>query len=118
MTENNSSYRTGNKTPQSDPEILRAEDVIPSVPGQQPQGRPDIPEFDLADQILSNHRKLSSVRRKAPGTKSPPSAEQVEQATPAPIAAQPSRDLAEQDRIISRIVAEDIARLCRPNPAS
>jgi hypothetical protein len=71
----------------------------------------EIPKFDLAEQILAEQRKLSSVRRRGPGGRAkspmPPTAElstrPVEQ----------SLICAEQEQIIAEIVARDIENLLK-----
>ena len=63
----------------NDKDILRAEDVIPPFnqekeqPQEQsandetaPQKKSEIPKFDLAKQIMAEHRKNASTKRKAP----------------------------------------------------
>ncbi len=71
----------------------------------------EIPKFDLAEQILAEQRKLSSVRRRGPGGRAK---------APAPPAAEPSvRPIeqslmcAEQEQIIAEIVARDIENLLK-----
>jgi hypothetical protein len=69
----------------------------------------EIPKFDLAEQILAEQRKLSSVKRKGPGEKtkvrSPkrvePSISPIEEPLIGP----------DQERIIAEIVARDIENL-------
>ena len=89
----------------------------PSKDGMPPHH--DIPKFDLAEQILAEQRKLSSVRRKGPGKKAvrsmpvrasnekpkPPKADHYEQ----------SLIPSEQERIIAEIVARDIQNLLLRN---
>jgi hypothetical protein len=71
-----------------------------------------IPKFDLAEEILTEQRKITSIKRKAPGKKNEePRNERklesiglaIEQSNPA---------IFEQDQIIAEIVAMDIEELC------
>jgi len=71
----------------------------------------EIPSFNLAEDIMAEQRKITAIRRKAPGQRtetlrSEPQTQPVdytaEQEKPAP---------AEQERIITEIVARDIERL-------
>ena len=73
--------------------------------------RNGIPKFDLAEQIMSEHRKNASVKRKGPARKVQPSKrepklELVNRAV-VPHAMPPGRE-----RVIADIVARDIERLC------
>ncbi|MDD5328174.1 MAG: hypothetical protein PHY02_10245 [Phycisphaerae bacterium] len=74
--------------------------------------KPEIPSFNLAEDIMSEQRKITAIRRKAPGQRTEtlsstprtqPTDYTTEQEKPAP---------AEQEKIIAEIVARDIERLC------
>ncbi len=74
----------------------------------------EIPKFDLAEEIMAEQRKITAIKRKAPGRKiqaqkQEPQAEPAGYTTIEP----PAPTLSEQDRIIAEIVARDIERLCR-----
>ncbi len=110
---------------QTDADILRARDIIPDSPKHNEvdsappplraeQKEAKIPRFDLAEEIMAEQRKITAVKRKAPGKKneaqkSEPQAEPVGYTT----IEQPAPTLLEQDRIIAEIVARDIESLCR-----
>lgn len=73
----------------------------------------EIPKFDLAEEIMAEQRKITSIRRKAPGQRSetqsqPLKTELADFTTEWSTAAQ-----SDQDRIIAEIVARDIERMCR-----
>jgi hypothetical protein len=74
---------------------------------------PEIPSFDLAEEIMAEQRKITAIRRKAPGQKT--EAQRSEpQAQPADYTIeQPTPTLSEQEKIIAEIVARDIEKLCR-----
>ena len=65
------------------------------------QEKPEIPSFDLAEEIMAEQRKITAIRRKAPGKKTEAQPVDIEQ------------PLSEQEKIIAEIVARDIERLCR-----
>jgi len=88
--------------------------------GPPSSGTVEVPMYDLAENILAEHRRLAARRRKAPGQV------QVE-AAPACVvtdlkahnaALSSSMDLLELQRVVAQIVARDIERLCkRPGKA-
>ncbi|MFA5238597.1 MAG: hypothetical protein WC476_02660 [Phycisphaerae bacterium] len=74
--------------------------------------KPEIPSFNLAEEIMAEQRKITAIRRKKPGQRTEtlrsrpqiqPADNTTEQEKPEP---------AEQEEIISEIVARDIERLC------
>lgn len=65
------------------------------------QEKSEIPSFDLAEEIMAEQRKITAIRRKAPGKKTEAQPVDIEQ------------PLSEQEKIIAEIVARDIERLCR-----
>ncbi len=54
---------------QDDTDVLRAEDIQEASEPRPSDGRGEIPKFDLAEQILAEQRKITAIRRKAPGKK-------------------------------------------------
>jgi hypothetical protein len=128
------SVSVGNSDKYDDTDILRAEDVVPPYNMNVEQKRilredaafveqdvssnndwnqqgGEIPKFDLAEQIMAEQRKITAVRRRAPGqkTKTPDRKPQTQssQYTFKPFV------LSEQEKIIAEIVARDIQKLCR-----
>ena len=82
-------------------------------PVNAPQKPSEIPRFDLAQQILAEQRRITAVRRKAPGK-----ANQTEQPSPprtvtAQNTSEPSVAQPEPPQIIKQIVATDIDRMLR-----
>jgi len=76
-----------------------------------------IPTFNLAEQIMAEQRKITSVRRKAPGKKNKTSARRPRiESTGYDV--EPQRALSEKERIIAEIVARDIDKLCRGGSSS
>jgi len=95
--------------------VLRGRDIIPgaSLPkakldmGESGDGRTGaIPQFDLADDIMAEQRRITSVRRKGPANKG-----QTTKENPASPKAMPSE--LQVDEVIVDIVRRDIERLCR-----
>ena len=94
------------------PEILRAKDIIPGAAGPAGKGdgvsNTDIPRFDLAEDIMSEHRRLTAGRRKGPGDSAP--------ADKKPFLSRYGFSEgfnAAGDPVIADIVARDIECLCR-----
>ena len=73
----------------------------------------EIPQFDLAEEILAEQRKITAIRRKAPGVHKEPELETVKAHPSGQAAEQSAATEPEQNRIIAEIVARDIERLCR-----
>ena len=70
----------------------------------------EIPKFDLADQILAEQRKTSSIKRKGPGKKIEAPRQQQRIRSIGYTAKAPPL-LSEQEQIIADIVARDIETL-------
>ena len=108
---------------------------LPAEPADPVQQTSQIPKFNLAEQIMAEQRKITAIRRKAPGkpqrlpslapavmqvqtqdgaagkkTKAPDRQPQA-QSTGYTIKPPPPT-LSEQEQIIAEIVARDIERLC------
>jgi hypothetical protein len=93
------------------PSSKKAKSLAQSEEANQPLH--DIPKFDLAEQILAEQRKLSSVKRKGPGkrteTLAPQKAESfIRLAEEPPICS-------EQEIIFAEIVTRDIEKLLKGN---
>lgn len=74
-----------------------------------------IPKFDLAEEILAEQRRITAVKRKAPGKKNEAVSSQQDAKPSGYTIEQPMHILPEQERIITEIVARDIQQLCRRN---
>ncbi|MGD0572825.1 MAG: hypothetical protein ABSB11_07355 [Sedimentisphaerales bacterium] len=103
------------KTPRR-PDILRAKDIIPGAAGLAGKGdgvsNTDIPRFDLAEDIMAEHRRLTTGRRKGPGGSAP--ADLTPQQKPFLSRYGFSEGFnAAGDPVIADIVARDIELLCR-----
>ena len=74
----------------------------------------DIPTFDLAEQIMAEHRKVTAARRKGPGKIAGPARKQhpaesiIRNVVPGPFLSGP-------EQVITEIVAKDIENLCMGN---
>ena len=116
-------------------DILRAKDIIPGAASPAGKGEgvsnTDIPRFDLAEDIMAEHRRLTAVRRKGPDspepvnlTPSPAPSACLRKQTEGAVAvmglgktSQSSHSFSEgfnyiSDPIIADIVTRDIERLC------
>jgi hypothetical protein len=72
----------------------------------------EIPKFDLAEQIMAQHRKNSAIRRKGPGQKNEiPNNQQARSLNYTAMPPIPSQE----DTIIADIVARDIKKFCALN---
>jgi hypothetical protein len=114
---------------------------LPTEPAGVVQERSEIPKFDLAEQILAEQRKITAIRRKAPGKsqrlpslapavtrvqaqdgaagKKPKAPDRQPQAQSTDYAIkQPPSILSEQEQIIAEIVARDIEKLYRRDTSS
>lgn len=99
-----------------------------TAPSTAKREEAEMPRFDLAEEIMAEQRRITSIRRKAPGKKSEAEVrrEQVEPVSyaleqPMPEESEQNRpfdsfdftqDKYAQDRLIAEIVARDIRRLC------
>lgn len=79
---------------------------------------PEIPSFDLAEEIMAEQRKITAIRRKAPCQKTEAQRLKPETQIVDHIIEQPKPLLSEQEKIITEIVARDIERLCRGDYSS
>jgi hypothetical protein len=73
----------------------------------------EIPKFDLAEEIMAEQRRITAIRRKAPGPKTGAQGLKPEVQPVDHIIEEPKPALSEQEKIIAEIVAKDIERLCR-----
>ena len=89
----------------------------PAVRESAMQETSEIPKFDLAEQIMAEHRNITATRRKGPAKKANPPkklhpAESIARnVKPRPIVSEPGQ-------IIAEIVARDIEKLCIGNTHS
>jgi hypothetical protein len=111
---------------------LGFKEIVPGVADSDQTQGPDVPKYDLGQRIMANQRRVVAATRKRPGQQEgslPPSPAIEETASvtdalqrPAPPAIQRSKASERiwhpvmteaQHRVIARIVARDIERLCR-----
>ena len=112
------------------------EDTTSMITGAA-QKASEIPKFDLAEQIMAEQRKITSVKRKAPGKPQPPfllsqkargqdgaagkttkAPDQLPQAKSIGYTIKQPLTLSEQKQIIAEIVARDIEKLYRGEASS
>jgi hypothetical protein len=102
-----------NTTRLADAAPILAEEEKPAESVSKQQEKTEIPRFDLAEEIMAEQRKITAIRRKAPGKKFEA---QPERPQTKPVGYGIERSIpwqAEQDQIIAEIVARDIEKLCR-----
>ena len=104
--------------------ILRAGDIIPSSGKAEedklvewaggPAGRREnqIPKFNLAEDIMAEHRKITAIKRKPPGQINAPQSLQQQIQLTIDTTERSGVILSKAEPIIAEIVAKDIARLC------
>ncbi|MDT8300109.1 MAG: hypothetical protein RQ760_01415 [Sedimentisphaerales bacterium] len=117
---------------QDDTDVIRAQDIVPPYNKEKSRERSlqttesadevlntsEIPKFDLAEQIMAEQRKVTAIRRKAPGkkTKAPDLQPRLQSAGCA--VRRPARTLPGKELIIAEIVARDIEKLYRGDSSS
>ena len=99
------------KPPTAGKKRISAKAKSAKVPNAQ-QRRSEIPKLDLAEKIMAEQRKVTSVRRKAPGDKGKSSDKERRVESTSFSARRPTPGLGEQEQIIAEIVAGDIEELC------
>ena len=122
----------------SDLDVLRARDIIPpfnvkkskldyrvsreekeALAGPNPipieTANSPVPtaRFDLAQDIMSGHRKIVARKRTGPGAKTKPQIEPLHARPMVRAIEQPVSTFSGRGKIIAEIVARDIERLCR-----
>jgi hypothetical protein len=86
--------------------------AVPKTPVETDQQTSEIPKFNLAEEIMSEHRKITAIRRKRPGEKEGAQKQEQEAEPGGDTIGQPKLALSEQKQIIAEIVARDIESLC------
>ncbi len=92
--------------------------AVPKTPVETNQKTSEIPKFNLAEDIMAEQRRITAIRRKAPGEKDEAQRQEQEAESAGHTIGQPSPALSEQEQIIAEIVRRDIERLCRGGTSS
>jgi len=100
------SQQSGNKA--------KLPEILPPADEDTGRQKTEIPQFDLANQILSEQRKVAAIKRQRPGIKNE-AASQKPKVSPATYTIQPPPVLSLQEKIIADIVARDIRELRKSN---
>jgi hypothetical protein len=108
----------GDNVPEAQVEQVKPAEGIPSAPATTEQQKSGIPKFDLAEDIMAEHRRITAIRRKAPGQIDEAQKQVQENESGVYTTEEPSTALSEQEEIIAEIVARDIERLCRGGSSS
>ena len=86
-------------------------DKAAAEPGNVVRETSEIPKFDLAEQIMAEQRKITAIRRKAPGQKSKTPDHKPRILSTGYTVRQPPPALSQKELIIAEIVARDIEKL-------
>lgn len=86
--------------------------IKPTEPAKTPQDETEIPTFDLAEDIMAEQRKVTAIRRKAPGKKTEAQKQEAKTKPTDYTIEQPPPVRSDRTQIITKIVARDIKRLC------
>lgn len=108
---------------QAKKDVLRARDIIPGgakdkkgdpppLPASE-QKKPEVPRFDLAEEIMAEQRKATAIKRKGPGEKGKVSKAERQAGAVGYKIRHPRKAAGEDSRLIADIVARDIEMLCR-----
>ena len=107
---------------QDDTDVLRAENILSPYnkeeSSEQDLPTTEMPKFDLAEQIMAEQRKVTAIRRKAPGKKTKAPDRQPRMQSIGCAVKQPAPTLSKKGRIIAEIVARDIEKLYRGDSSS
>jgi hypothetical protein len=94
-------------------EQVKSGNDIPVAPTDVEQQKIEIPKFDLAEEIMAEQRKITSIRRKGPSKKVETQSREPEAELIGYTIEQPTQALLEQEQIVAEIVARDIERMCK-----
>lgn len=107
------------KTPELE-QVISSQENIPDVsveqttkPVKRPREQGEIPRFNLAEDIMAEQRKITTIRRKGPSPKIETQKEEPEVIATSYTVERLLPALPEQDQIIAEIVAKDIEKMCR-----
>ena len=89
-------------------------ETLPPEHEDSAQQKSEIPQFNLANQILSEQRKVAAIKRQRPGLKNEDLSHK-QQLPSTTYTLKPPPMLSQQEKIIAEIVARDILRLRKSN---
>lgn len=106
--------RFQNSVQQHRPEVLRAKDIIPGARRNEigNEGGIDIPKFDLAQDIMTEHRRLTATRRRSPSSIIEKVSRIENQESSVELRAPSIEFTSQWDPLIADIVARDIEQFC------
>jgi hypothetical protein len=105
-------------TPSPSPSYPQYADTSAAKPGDVVQDANEIPKFDLAEQIMAEQRKVTAIRRKAPGKKTKTPDRQPRTQSTSYAIEPPSPTSSEKGIIIAEIVARDIENMYQGDSSS
>ena len=104
--------------PEAQAEQIKPVKDIPTEPADAGQEKMQIPKFDLAEEIMAEQRKITSIRRRAPDKKIEAQSQEAEVELIGSTIEQPTPPLSEEEQIVAEIVTRDIERLCKRGTSS
>jgi len=108
----------GGIIPEAQAEQITPGKDIPTEPTDTEQAKNEIPKFDLAEEIMAEQRKITSIKRIAPGKKVEIQSQEPEVELIGHTIEQPTPALSEQEQIVAEIVTRDIERLYKGGTSS
>ncbi len=99
--------------PESQAKRIESGKDASAEPEGKEQKKAEIPRFNLAENIMAEHRRITAIRRKAPGEKTETKYQHLKAKSIGYTIKQQRPALSEQEKIITEIVARDIERLRR-----
>ena len=108
----------GGIIPKAQAEQIKPVKDIPAEPADARQEKMQIPKFDLAEEIMAEQRKITSIKRKAPGKKVEAQSQEPEVELIGYTIEQPTPPFTGQEQIVAEIVTRDIERLCKRGTSS
>lgn len=87
-------------------------------PADAGQKKMQIPKFDLAEEIMAEQRKITSIKRLGPAKKVEAQSQEPEVELIDSTIKQPTPPFTGQEQIVAEIVARDIEKLCRGGTSS
>ncbi len=85
-------------------------------PADAEQEKSEIPKFDLAEEIMAEQRKITSIKRRAPCKKIEAQSREPEVELISYTIEQPTPPFTGQEQIVAEIVSRDIEKLCKRGP--
>ncbi len=103
----------GGIIPEAQAEQIKPVKDIATEPADAGREKMQIPKFDLAEEIMAEQRKITSIKRKAPGKKVEAQSQKPEVELIGYTIGRGQKSIKGQEQIVAEIVTRDIERLCK-----